>query len=177
MRTTGATENCRSTRIDVDATAQAAAFGSNPKQPCRRITPGQIVTPQGVTQMPLPPRWQRTRLGAIPTGDVMGEHPDMTATTTGHPPHPVRAQPARTSPTPWPCPQPPDPPRRPLGRQGDAQRPPHSASPSTSSHLAIFAVTHAVHGPSHAERVPYMQPKLPCVKCRPQGRTAVVGTQ
>ena len=37
--------------------------------------------------MPLPPRWQRARLGAIPTGNIMGEHPDMTATTTGHPPH------------------------------------------------------------------------------------------
>ena len=27
-------------------------------------------------------------MGAIPTSDVVGEHPDMMATTTGHPPHP-----------------------------------------------------------------------------------------
>ena len=102
----------------------------------------------------------------------------MTATTTGRPPHPIRARPARTSPTrPWTSPQPPEPPRRPPGRQGDAQRPPHSASPSASSHFAVPAVTHAVHGTSRAERVPDAQSKLPRVKCGPQGRTAVVGTR
>ena len=89
----------------------------------------------------------------------MGEHPDMTATTTGRPPHLVRARPARMSPTrPWTCPQPPEPPRRPPGRQGDAQRPPHAASPSASSHFAVLAVTNVVHGPSRAEHVPYAQP-------------------